>query len=228
LTRLARLLVADYGLVRLGVRLAVHGEAEICAEADDAEGAILEACRAQPDLCLVGWDLPGGALTAVRGILKELPSTAVIVVADSRDVDDLLAAVRAGAVGYVPGDVNSAQLRRVVRAVLAQEASVPRSMVRALLHELYTAARLGAQGVTAREAEVLGMLRRGHSTAQIARRLEISPVTVRRHISELVRKLGVDDRRELLLDGRALTLVGDGQRERRGAPGGQATPLRTA
>ena len=69
-------------------------------------------------------------------------------------------------------------------------------MVRELIRELRTATALG--GVTEREAQVLGMLRRGHSTAEIASRLQISPVTVRRYISELVRKLGVDNRAALV------------------------------
>jgi DNA-binding NarL/FixJ family response regulator len=124
------------------------------------------------------------------------PRTAVIVLSENSDVDDLLAAIRAGAVGYLPGSLDEAQLRRVVRGVLAQEAAVPRTMVRELIHELRTATGLG--GVTGREAQVLGMVRRGHSTAEIATRLQISPITVRRYISELVRKLGVSGRAELM------------------------------
>jgi len=204
-TRSARLLVADHGLVRLGVRLALRGEAEICGEADDAEGAIFAAQRVKPDASLIGWDLPGGALVAVRGILAQAPGAAVVVMTNSKDVDDLLAAVRAGAVGYVPDDLNADQLRRVIRAVIAQEAALPRSMVRELLLELRGNARLAAEGITGREAEVLGMLRRGQSTAQIARRLEISPVTVRRHISQIRHKLGFKDRGDLLLEGRDVT-----------------------
>jgi DNA-binding NarL/FixJ family response regulator len=180
----------------------MQGEAEICAEAGDAARAILAARHVQPDVCLVGWDLPGGALVAVRGMVYEAPGAAVVVMANDQDVDDLLSAVRAGAVGYVSGDINGHQLRRVVRAVLAREAAVPRSMVRELLLELRGAARLATEGVTGREAEVLGMLRRGQSTAQIARRLEISPVTVRRHISHIRHKLGVKDRDALLAQGR--------------------------
>jgi DNA-binding CsgD family transcriptional regulator len=83
-----------------------------------------------------------------------------------------------------------------VRGVAAQEAAVPRAMVRELILELRTATVMG--GVTEREAQVLRMLRRGHSTADIARRLEISPITVRRYISDLMRKLGVDSREDLM------------------------------
>jgi DNA-binding NarL/FixJ family response regulator len=122
------------------------------------------------------------------------------VLSDHRDVEDLLAAVRAGAVGYLPGSLDGEQLRRVVQGVAAQEAAVPRAMVRELILELRSATVIG--GLTERESQVLGMLRRGHTTAQIAVRLEISPVTVRRYISDLMRKLGADSREELMRLGR--------------------------
>ncbi len=109
----------------------------------------------------------------------------------------MLAAVRAGAVGYVPGAVEGDRLRRIVAAAVNDEAIVPRTMVHELLLEL-RAGGAGADALTARESQVLGMLRRGQSTAAIAERLQITPVTVRRHISELVRKLGVADRSELV------------------------------
>ena len=194
-----RVLIADYAPTRLGVRLALGGEAHVCAEAADAGMAIAAAYREQPDVSLVGLEIPGGGLTAVRGICEAAPATAVIVLAGVGGVDDLLDAVRAGAVGYVPGgDLNAAQLRRIVRAVVSHEAAVPRSMVLHLLAELRAAERPAGERLTMREAQVLAMLRRGHSTAVIARGLAISPVTVRRHVSALIRKRGVEDRAALL------------------------------
>jgi two-component system nitrate/nitrite response regulator NarL len=191
-----RVLIADHGLMRLSVRLALEEENEICGEAADVRQAILQAQQLQPDVCIVGWDIAGEGPSAIEGILEAAPRTAVIVLSDRSDVDDLLAAVRAGAVGYLPGSLDEDQLRRVVRGVVANEAAVPRAMVRELIGELRTARGLG--GLTDREAQVLGMVRRGRSTAEIAARLQISPVTVRRYISDLVRKLGVSDRAELV------------------------------
>jgi DNA-binding NarL/FixJ family response regulator len=140
--------------------------------------------------------LHGGGVAAIHGILSVAPDASIVVLSEHRDVEDLLAAVRAGAVGYLPGSLDKDQLRRVVRGVAAQEAAVPRAMVRDLILELRSATAMGA--VTEREAQVLGMLRRGHTTAQIASRLEISPITVRRYISDLMRKLGVDSRKDLM------------------------------
>jgi DNA-binding NarL/FixJ family response regulator len=191
-----RVLIAHHGLMRLSVRMALDGEVEICAEADDAEQAILQARSHQPHVCIVGWDLVGEGLVAIQGIVAVSPRTAVVVLSERSDVDDLLAAIRAGAVGYLPGSLDEEQLRRVVRGVVANEAAVPRAMVRQLILELRTATAVG--GLTERESQVLGMLRRGHSTADIASRLQISPVTVRRYVSDLVRKLGVDSRAQLV------------------------------
>jgi DNA-binding NarL/FixJ family response regulator len=133
----------------------------------------------------------------VRGVGRAAPLCSVVVLAQSGDADDMLESVRAGAVGYVPGALDADRLRRVFRAVSGSEAVVPRAMVIELLAEL-RGARPAANGLTGREAQVLGMLRRGHSTAWIAERLQIAPVTVRRHISELVHKLGVESRADLV------------------------------
>lgn len=196
MSNLPGLLIADHAPTRLGIRMAIGEQARVCAEAADAEHAIRAAKREQPDVCLVGRELPGGALAAVLGISRAAPEAAVVMLAAHADADEMLEAVRAGAVGYVPGMVTAEHLQKVVRAVAAREAAVPRSMVIELVLELRGAGH-GADGLTAREAQVLGMLRRGHATAEIAGRLAIAPVTVRRHISELVRKLGVEDRAAL-------------------------------
>ncbi|MGZ4249399.1 MAG: LuxR C-terminal-related transcriptional regulator [Solirubrobacteraceae bacterium] len=190
------LLIADHPATRLGIRMALAGEVGVTAEVDDAEQSIRTAKRLQPDVVLIGRDVAGERLAAVRGICRAAPKAAVVVLAQDRDVDDMLDAVRAGAVGYMPGPIDADRLRRIVRAVAANEAVVPRGMVLELMLEL-RAGGGGIDALTARESQVLGMLRRGQSTAAIAARLEITPVTVRRHISELVRKLGVRDRSEL-------------------------------
>jgi DNA-binding NarL/FixJ family response regulator len=197
MTRKVRLLIADHQATRVGVRMALDCDTEVCAEAGDREWAIRAAMREQPDICLVGRDLPGGGITAVRGICRAAPHTGVVVVAEVPDVDDLLDAVRAGAIGYVPEGLNAERLRRVIRAAAAKEAVVPPEMVLELMMEL-RGRGVGSEVLTGREAQVLGMLRRGHSTAAIADRLEITQVTARRHISDLVHKLGVENRSELV------------------------------
>jgi DNA-binding NarL/FixJ family response regulator len=191
-----RLLIVDHAPTRLGIRMALGDTVDVCAEAADAEQAIRAAKREQPDVCLVGREISGEAFGVVCGICRAAPSAAVIVLAEVGDADDLLEAVRAGAVGYVPEALDGERLRSIMRAIAANEAVVPRSMVLELFMELRAAGNRD-DGLTGRESQVLGMLRRGHTTAGIAERLGIAPVTVRRHISELVSKLGVEDRSAL-------------------------------
>ncbi|MBV9309462.1 MAG: response regulator transcription factor [Solirubrobacterales bacterium] len=196
-----RLLIVDRTATRLGIRMALDGEVEVCAEAGDAEHAIRAAKYEQPDLCLIGAEIDDRRFGLVRAIARAAPSAAVVVLAYEANVEDLLESVRAGAVGYVPGPLDADRLRRIVRAVAANEAVIPRSLVLELLLEL-RGVGFGGEGVSTRESQVLGMLRRGHSTAEIAEGLEIAPVTVRRHISELVTKLGVGDRAALVAGAR--------------------------
>ena len=191
-----RILVMEREATRLGIRMALAGEITVCGEADDLRTAIRIAKREQPDVCLVGAARSSDALAAVRGICRAAPGTAVVVLGDETDSELLLDAIRAGAVGYLPRAVEAAQLRRVLYAIAAKEAVVPRSMVLDLVLELQGAGA-GSETLTGREGQVLGMLRRGRSTSEIAQRLQIAPVTVRRHISELVHKLGVADRTAL-------------------------------
>lgn len=195
-----KLLIADRAPTRVGIRMALNGAVEVCAEADDAEQAIRAAKREQPDLCLIGDHIAGDSLAGIKGVCRAAPGCAVVVLAQAHDADYLLECVRSGAVGYVPGALDAERLNRVVKAAANNEAVVPRSMVLELVLEL-RGGGTGADALTARESQVLGMLRRGHRTAEIAERLAIAPVTVRRHISELVRKLGVENRA-------ALTAVG--------------------
>jgi two-component system, NarL family, response regulator DevR len=191
-----RVLIADRAPTVLGIRMALETHVEFCEEANHAEQAIRAAMREQPDACLIGRALPGDGLAAVRGIARAAPRSAVVVLAEVPEAEDLLECVRAGATGYVPAGLDAEALTRVIRAIAKGEAVIPRSMVLELVMEL-RAGGAGADALTARESQVLGMLRRGHSTAMIAARLNIAPVTVRRHISQVVHKLGVSDRSEL-------------------------------
>ena len=96
------MLIVDHAPTRVGIRMALGDDGRICAEADDVEQAIASE-RMQPDVCLVGREVAGYALSAIRGMCREAPTTAVVVLAEVRDVDDMLDAVQAGAVDYVPG-----------------------------------------------------------------------------------------------------------------------------
>jgi len=193
-----RVLVADNAPTRYGVRMALDGLAVICAEAPDRKGAVEAAETHRPDVCLIGRSLSGGGIRAVREISASVPRTAIVVLADRPEIDDLLAALRAGAIGYMPVGFEAAQLRRAIAAVRTEQAAIPRSMVRQLVDEIRSFESVIQGELTLRERQVLAMVRRGDSTARIAQHLDISPITVRRHISVLVRKAGVAGRADLV------------------------------
>jgi DNA-binding NarL/FixJ family response regulator len=175
----------------------------VCGEAYDADGAVEASFREGPDLCLIAVPIPGDVIWATSRIATALPQTAVVLLTASESRADLVDAIRAGAVGYLLKGMSEERLTSVLRGVLAGEAAIPREMVGCLVRELQTQGRRrtiagehGRADLTARETEVMELMCEGLTTGEIAERLVVSPVTVRRHISEVVGKLGVDDREE--------------------------------
>jgi DNA-binding NarL/FixJ family response regulator len=147
-------------------------------------------------------DLPGGGITAAAEVSSAAPGIAVVMLAEQPTEADLLEAIYAGAIGCMPKHTSLAGLTRALRGVLVGEPAVPRKLVWALVQEirgtdaslLLGRPRHAIPDLTLRELEVLRLLARGSSTADIARALSISPVTARRHCAGLCRKLGVQDR----------------------------------
>src|ERR1700761_7069702 len=119
-----QVVVADNAPTRLGVRMALGGCAEVCGEAGDRESAVIVAAAQQPDVCLVGRSLAGGGIEAVREISAAVPGTSIVALADSTDVEDLLLALRAGAIGYLPVGFEPSQLRRAIAAVRSEQAAI--------------------------------------------------------------------------------------------------------
>jgi DNA-binding NarL/FixJ family response regulator len=203
-----RIVVADdHAPTRAGVRAALeeHGFS-VVAEAADATGAVEAAVRELPDACLLDIHMPGGGIAAAAQITERLPGTAVVMLTVSRDDEDLFAALKAGALGYLLKEMDEQRLHAALRGVLAGEAAIPRTLVARVVEEFRAAERrpalplLRRRGVqlTSREWEVLERLRKGHSTGEIAAQLAVSQVTVRRHVSAILTKLRVSDRKEML------------------------------
>lgn len=198
-------LIEDERLVRDSVReiLIAHGF-DVVAEAADAAAGLQAALYARPAICLVDLGLPqDGGVAVVRQLSRNLPETAAVVYTASERHEDLLDSIRAGAVGYLLKGMDPDRLTHALRGVVDGEAAIPRPLMAALVKELQTQGRrrvvVGLRSrveLTRREWEVLDLLCDRLETAQIAERLAVSPVTVRRHISETVRKLGAGDRAE--------------------------------
>jgi DNA-binding NarL/FixJ family response regulator len=198
-----RVLVAEADLLtRTGLRVTLAGAGfEVVAEAGDADDAVARARAESPDLVLVAGDLPGGGLAAVARIAAEDAAARIVVLTRRPDGDELVAAVQAGAAGYIVAEGGQERLPHALRGVLEGEVALPRRHTQTLLDALRgrdarrasLTARSGAR-LTDREWEVLELVGAGTSSAEIARRLGISEVTVRRHASSAVAKLGLPNR----------------------------------
>jgi DNA-binding NarL/FixJ family response regulator len=204
-----RVLVADdHPPTRAGVRAALeqHGEFTVCAEAPDGDSAVEAARRERPNVCLLDINMPGDGIRAAETISRELPDTAVVMLTVSRADEDLFDALRAGASGYLLKDIDPARLPHALQGVLEGEAALPRHLVTLLIEEFRERRRrrriplVGRRSVelTDREWEVLDLMRDGLPTEEIAARLFISPVTVRSHVSAILRKLQVPSREDAL------------------------------
>ncbi len=202
-----RVLIAAGRLpTRVGLRLAL-GPDLVCGEAADGESAVAAALAEQPDVCLLDLESQAENLWAIGEIVSASPATAVVMLAGKLDDDEFLAAMRAGAAGYLSQGVDPARLPDVVRAVVRGEVAVPRHFVGRLIDELRDRDRrrrlVAVSGdrtveITAREWEVLALLREDLPTREIAEQLGISQVTVRRHLGAVSQKLGARTREDML------------------------------
>lgn len=193
----------DHQITRLGVCSALSdGGFEVLAEAADGRGAVDAVLAHSPDVCLLDILMPGvDGLEAAAEISRRAPTTLVVMLTVSDRIEDVLGAMRAGAVGYLPKDTRPDRLPAALCGVIKGEAAFPRTLMGRMLGELQmmsagaAEARQAEDGeLTPREAQILELLRAGASTIQIGRMLSLSPITVRRHISASMAKLGVSDR----------------------------------
>ena len=203
-----RVLIADdHAPTREEVRFALQhdGAFSVIAEASDAPGAIEAAVRERPDVALLDIRMPGGGVAAAWEIRARLPDTHIVMLTVSQDDDDLFAALRAGASGYLLKDIHPKRLPRALESVIAGEVALPRALVGRVVEEFrdHSARRRqiiagGTEGqLTSREWQVLDLLRQELSTAEIAEKLVLSPVTVRTHVNSILRKLNIASRDEL-------------------------------
>lgn len=193
---------------RAGVRLALDGHGlTVVAEAQTTAEAVRLAVELRPAVCVLAVHIVGGGIGAAEQIRALAPETRIVMLADSDRDDDLFAALRAGADGYLLDTISPARLPHAVRGVLAGEAALPRDLTARLIREYRERGQRGRFAVsvlgrtvelTSREFEVLEGLRAGESTATMAGHLRISEVTVRRHVSTVLHKLGVPNRRAAL------------------------------
>ena len=204
MSELMRVVIADdHAPTRAGVKQALElGGCVVLAAVSDAAKAVAAALEHRPDVCVLDIHMPGGGIRAASEINKLLPDTAIVMLTASRDDEDLFDALRAGASGYLLKDMDPDRLAAALRGVLAGEAALPRSLALKVIQQLQAPSRRvfrpskgsATARLTSRETEVLELMAEGLSTEQIAEKLFVGKVTVRTHVSNVLKKLRVPDR----------------------------------
>ena len=209
-------LVDDQSLVRAGFHALLDAEddIEVVAEAADGEGAVAAAREHRPQVVLMDIRMPkvdGLQATAQITADPELRDTRVVVLTTFELDEYVFGALRAGASGFLLKDVEPADLVAAVRVVAAGEALLAPRLTRRLIEAFVAGTPRGAapapdsgasktlERLTAREREVLSLVGRGHSNAEIADQLVLSPLTAKTHVARLFSKLGARDRAQLVV-----------------------------
>ncbi len=198
-----RVLIADdHGIVRAGIRLLLErqGDVEVVADASDGVEAVEQALAARPDLCILDVGMPRmTGLQAAREIRSHIPSTHVLMLSMHDDEHYLFEALKAGASGYVLKREADQDLVGALRAVGRGEAFLTNAAERSIIRQWMAD---GAEGpvvpLTPREEEVVKLIAEAHTNAQIAAVLHVSEKTVESHRANVLRKLGMRDRVELV------------------------------
>jgi DNA-binding NarL/FixJ family response regulator len=201
------LLVDDHPLTRsaLAALLQQHGF-DVAGEAADGAEAIVRAHELQPDLILLDLSMPGlDGLSALPRVRDAAPNCEVVMLTASGTEENLLAAIRGGAAGYLLKSEPPARIVDFLRGVANGEAALSGAVARRLLEQVRDGGGRSsgvpdsiAAVLSARELEVLLLLDEHLGTDEIAKRLFISEHTVRSHVKSLLKKLGVSSRREAL------------------------------
>lgn len=196
-------IVDDHVLFREGLAAIIGSEPdiEIVGQAGSVQEAVELARDLKPEMILMDFGLPDGTgAEATRAILSEHPTCKVVFLTMSEEDEDLLAAVRSGAKGYLLKNMRPSKLVSSLRSVQRGESALSRSMTLRLMEELARTKempRVTDATLTRRELEVLQELALGKSNQEIAKKLFISENTVKYHVHSIMEKLGLSHRRDV-------------------------------
>ena len=200
------LLVDDHAVVRSGLRmlLGTESDVEIIGEAGTAAEALASAADLKPDVILMDIGLPDkSGIEATREIKAEFPEVAIVALTIHEDEEYFFKMLEAGASGYVPKRAAPEELLTAIRAAARGEVYLYPSMAKLLVRDYLVSEstdkeQSAGKELTAREQEVLTHLAEGDSNEEIAKALVISPKTVARHRENIMRKLNLHSRAELV------------------------------
>jgi two-component system, NarL family, invasion response regulator UvrY len=195
------MLVDDHALVRMGFRmLLADAGVEVVAEFDDGEQACADYARIKPDVVVMDLSMPGmGGLEAVRRLLAQDPKARILALSAHEDTAHPQRVLRAGALGYLTKRSAPDALIAAVTAVAAHQAYVDSQTAQGLAMAQVKGDTNPAESLSEREFSVFIQLARGHSVAQIADNLKLSPSTVGTHLYHVKQKLGASNQSELTL-----------------------------
>ncbi|HEY8686157.1 MAG TPA: response regulator transcription factor [Chloroflexota bacterium] len=208
--RTIRVLIADdQALIREGLEmlLGLSPGIEVVATAVDGDQAVRLVAEYLPDVVLMDLRMPRcDGVEATRRIVRDHPSTHVVVLTTYADDDSIFGALEAGAMGYLTKDAGAHEIQEAIRAVCAGEALLDQSVQRRLIQQVrgMPARRSTSEpglpdGLTSREAEVLCLIAEGLSNGEIARRLVVSEATVKTHINNIFSKAALRDRAQAVV-----------------------------
>ena len=201
--KISVLLIDDHTLFRSGVRslLQRNPRFEVVGEAADGVEGVKRALQLQPDVILLDLNMPGmSGVETLQLLLQDRPQSAVLMLTVSEEADDLAAALQAGARGYLIKNIAADYLIRAVERAAAGESVLAEALAGKLFaHVQRGGARPSApvselDKLTPREREILACLARGESNKLIARVLDLAESTVKIHVQNVLRKLGLTSR----------------------------------
>ncbi|MEW9529956.1 response regulator [Microbispora sp. NPDC049125] len=201
------LIVDDHALVRAGFHMILDAQDDmsVAGEAEDGEQALRRARELRPDVVLMDLHMPGAdGITATAAITAELPGVRVLALS-TFDLDEYVVdALRAGASGFLPKDISPEELVEGVRVVQRGESVVAPRLLTRLIGTFVRAPRPAPRPaalaeLTDREREVLTLIARGQSNAEIAASLQVAASTVKNHVTSLFAKIRVRDRAQAVI-----------------------------
>ena len=199
------LVVDDHMVVREGLcaLLTPRNGMEVVGEAADGAEAVEKARTLNPDVILMDLNLPvKSGLEATADIIRENPAARILVLTSFDEDENISAAIRAGALGYVLKNTSASELFHAIRGVAMGSLSVSPAVTQAMLRDMRQPAPAPPSpepALTTREREVLRGLAQGQSNQEIAETLNIEKTTVRSHISSILNKLNLDNRTQAAL-----------------------------